>query len=154
MEIFKKNGTKERLFEMMKNVNKNLIKEAFDYNGAELQNQGQQDLDQHQQDNDTSKDLATMLKTSPEEFKNKIQTMSYIPAFIQTGGMMDSDLNPIGLGFRDLESAGLISVASNMTGLDTNNDGESEVSNMTVLSEIPIYGIDTGKYYKKGETIQ
>ncbi len=154
MEVFKKNGTKERLFEMMKNVNKGLIKEDFDYASAERDVQGQQDLDQHQQDNDTSKELSILLKTSPEEFKNKISSMSYIPAFIKRGGMMDADLNPIGLGFRDLESAGLISTTETMTGLDSNSDGETEVSNMTALSEIPIYGVDTGKYYKKGETIQ
>lgn len=30
MEVYKKYGSKERLFEMMKNVNKNLVKESFD----------------------------------------------------------------------------------------------------------------------------
>lgn len=46
MRVYKQNGTKERLFEMMTNVNKGLIKEGagFDYHDAEMDHLGQQDL--------------------------------------------------------------------------------------------------------------
>src|SRR5690242_6279300 len=50
MEFFKKYGTKERLYEMMNGVNKNLLKEGFDYNDAERDHLGQQDLEAQQAD--------------------------------------------------------------------------------------------------------
>lgn len=51
MRVFKQYGTKERLFEMMKNVNKDLIKEDFDFNDAERDHLGQQDMEADQQQN-------------------------------------------------------------------------------------------------------
>lgn len=51
MEFFKQYGSKERLFEMMTNVNKGIIKEDFDYNDAERDHLGQQDLADDQAQN-------------------------------------------------------------------------------------------------------
>lgn len=44
MRVYKQHGTKERLFEMMKNVSKSILKEDFDYHDAEMDHLGQQDL--------------------------------------------------------------------------------------------------------------
>lgn len=51
MKFFKQYGSKERLFEMMINVNKGIIKEHFDYNDAERDQMGQQDLADDQAQN-------------------------------------------------------------------------------------------------------
>jgi hypothetical protein len=149
MEVFKKHGTKERLFEMMKNVNKRLLKEDFDYHGAEMNHLGQQDLDAHQQE-ELSKELATLLKNSPDQFKERISTLENIPAYVHTGGMSDGAGNPLALGFRDLEAAGLANVGMDMP-LDSN--GEIETGSAVSTSDIPIYGIDTQKIYQKGQTL-
>lgn len=59
MKFFKQYGSKERLFEMMKNVNKGLLKEDFNYNDAERDQQGQQDMTADQ-------------ATNPENWNNTV----------------------------------------------------------------------------------
>jgi hypothetical protein len=177
MEVYKKHGTKERLFEMMNNVNKKIlkehinmdepskrdfddkeqvsVKEDFNYNDAERDQQGQQDMQQHEQDKETSRELASILHNDPKQFGWTIlnKDLQYIPAYVKTGGL-GMHGTPDGLGFRDLEKAGMIVVAENMPGWGGEDDGDTEITSMTVTSDLPIYGIDTGKTYKKGDRIE
>lgn len=149
MRVYKQHGTKERLFEMMANVNKGLIKEDFDYHAAEMDHLGQQDLNDQQQE-ELSKELAMMLKNTPDQFKQKIATLQQIPVLVRTGGASDGTGNPIALGFRDLEDAGLATVGS-VAPLDST--GEFETGDATSTSDIPIYGMDTKKLYQKGDVL-
>jgi len=159
MRVYKQNGTKGRLFEMMSNVNKGLINEDFNYHDAEMDHLGQQDLqaDQEEQsgrsdDADVSKTLAQILKNNRNGLRRQLllakEMGRAIPAYVQSGSVQDAQNNPLGLGFRDLENAGLVTVTNS-------NDMEhtDTLPQIVVTGDNDIYGIDTKKTYKKGDRI-
>lgn len=76
MRVHKQPGTKERLFEMMANVNKSLLKEDFDFHGAEMDHLGQQDLaaDQTQHPETHNNSPLSMDHPSQRDFDDKQQT--------------------------------------------------------------------------------
>jgi len=80
MKYFKSYGSKERLFEMMANVNKGRLKEEFDYHGAEMDHLGQQDLEDQQ-----AQDLAATDNVSPDN--------QYLYKMLTTVGLTDQDIN-------------------------------------------------------------
>lgn len=142
---------KERLFEMMKNVNRHILKEDFDFNDAERDHLGQQDLNDSQQE-DLSKELASLLKNTPDQFNQKIATIDIIPAMVHSGSVVDGMGNPQYLGFRDLEKAGLVNINNDINDGGGEDDGQEELSIIST-SDKPIYGIDTKRTYKIGERI-
>lgn len=104
MEVFKKHGTKERLFEMMKNVNKGLIKEDFDYNAAEKEHLGQQDLAadqaQHPEDHNNlppANEPAAPVKENQAQFELDLATKMYNGLLSDKAYMPTNDLDRLAL---------------------------------------------------------
>lgn len=96
MEIYKKPGTKERLFEMMNNVNKKILKEDFDYNDAEKEHLGKEDLTADQEQNPEYHDNSPIMdEPSKRDFDDKEQVSIKEDQNNLIGDIMDQTDGPV-----------------------------------------------------------